>query len=190
MTIALVIGCAQGVWEEMAEAERLVTFDTIYCVKMAGINFPRSFQSWVTLHPEFMEKHKEERRQLGLPGGYDVVAPLVKELGDHGKYEVDRRVSHLWPSSNAQIGSGLYGAKVALHDGHDKVILVGCPMLPIPHFRNHPRWNGAPWASQDFEKGLLASAFEFAGRVKSVSGRTRDILGYPTREWLNASRAA
>lgn len=183
--IALVVGCAKGVWREVYEARLLTDIHAVYCVKKAGVYWPDEFDYWVTLHPEYMPDYKRERQGFKLPNGYQVVAPPVEELSrDHRGYGVDRRVSHLW-TTGVSSGSGLYAAKVAMEDGY-KVILAGCPMDDTPYFYHHKRWKTGGWTQfRDFEKGFSESRIGFGDRVRSMSGRTKELLGFPDFDWLD-----
>lgn len=191
MTRALVIGCASGVWDEVRAAQELAAFDAVYCVKMAGIHWYGSRFTWVGLHPEFAAKYSAERDALGLHHDYETVAPLICEIGEHAKHEVDRRVAYRWPGMNASASSGIYAAKVALEDGHSRVVLCGVPMSDdaghfLPNTKGvHGNIRGHVWRQcQSFMTGFEQSVPHLLGKVKSMSGRTRDALGYPTKEWL------
>jgi hypothetical protein len=180
---ALVVGCAECVWEDVQRAQEMVLFDSVYCVKLAGVHWPSSFKTWVTLHPEFMNAYEAERRALGHPPGYEIVAPLESEVGSHAKKgNINRRVTYRWPGMNASASSGIYGAKVALDDGYDLAVLAGIPMTPdAGHFTRK-----APWLQRDcFMPGLKLALPHIKGRVRSMSGHTKEILGEPTQEWLD-----
>lgn len=191
--IALVIGCASNVWQEAEAAHRLTKFDAIYCVKQAGIYYPH-LDVWVTLHPEAMDDYEAQRNNFGLPDGYEIVAPPSNELGSHGsKGRITRRVSYLWPGSDssASASSGIYGAKVALHDGFDKVILAGVPMSPeAGHFKPESKTvsgqvRGKVWTGHGaFVVGFNEAVPHLIGKVKSMSGHTQQVLGAPNAEWL------
>lgn len=182
MTSALIVGCADRVWRDVEEAQKLATFDKIYCVKLAGVHWKERFDYWITLHPEYMDDYEKQRHELGYPNGYEIVAPLVCELGDHGtKGTVHRRVSYRYPEMSSSASSGIYGAKVALGDGHSRVVLAGIPMSNENHFSR-----GRPWT----QKGCFVAGFEksiphMRGRVKSMSGMTREILGAPDKDWMD-----
>lgn len=181
MKTALVIGCAEGVWDEVKSAFGLCSFDAIYCVKLAGVHYPEKFDVWATLHPEFMDEYERERAARGFPNGYEIVAPLASEVGAHGKQgRIARRVSYRWPGMNASASSGIFGAKVALDDGTERVVLAGIPMSEAKHFTR-----GKPWMQRDsFVPGFELALPFLAGRVRSMSGMTRERLGAPSREWL------
>lgn len=180
---ALVVGCAANLWSDVAAARELGSFDVVYCVKAAGVHWPAAFQVWVTLHPEYMDNYEDQRRRLGLPNGYQIVAPLKTELGTHGGAgrNIARRVSYRWPGMTGSASSGIYGAKVALDDGYDRVVLAGIPMTRGDHFER-----GQPW----LQLGSFMPGFEIAlphlrGHVRSMSGYTAEVLGVPNVEWLN-----
>lgn len=181
MKRALVVGCSVDVWQEVEAAQKLCSFDTFYVIKMAGIHWEQGFFHWITLHPEFMDKYKEERRKLGLPDTYSVVAPHQNEVGAHAHHPADRRITYRWPNMSSSGSSGLYGAKVALDDGHDRVVLAGVPMQrEANHFSR-----GRPWTDVDqFMPAWTVSKPYIIGKVKSMSGWTKEFLGEPTAEWL------
>lgn len=212
MRRALVVGCASCIWDDVKAAQTFCEFDAIYCVKLAGVHWPGRFQVWATLHPEYFDfahcaehpeiggEYESRRAALGLPNGYEVVAHLESKFeGMHGKKgNIARRVSYRWccrggdPTTlckdmdcpkrmNSSASSGIFAAKVALHDGFDHVVLAGIPMnADVGHFTR-----GKTWAQRDcFIPGFEKSIPHLMGRVKSMSGYTRDVLGAPSVEWL------
>jgi len=181
MRKALVVGCAACVWDDVAAAQAMVTFDAVYCVKLAGVHWPGRFDAWVGLHPEWQEVYSRQRAGNGLPNGYETVAPPDDELGYQAKNKaIDRHVSYRWPGMTASASSGIYGAKVALDDGFDRVVLAGIPMSNASHFSR-----GKPWRDADsFWKCFLQALPHMTGRVRSMSGRTLDVLGEPSPSWL------
>lgn len=188
--IALVVGCAACIWEDVKAAQSLCDFDAVYCVKQAGVHWPWQFKCWPTLHPEFMDAFENERRALGHPGGYEIVAPLVNETRHGTIGNIARRISYRWPGMSSSAFSGIFGAKVALDDGYN-VILAGIPMdANVGHFLpgtrdSHGLIRGDTWPYRDECMPGFNKAVPFmVGRVKSMSGHTRSILGAPTPEWL------
>ena len=182
MKRALVIGCAADVWADVAKARELGEYEKTYCVKYAGVHWPGESFVWCTLHPEFQDRYDAERAKLGLGRVYEVVAPPPGELGEHGKKgKIDRRVSYRWRGMNASASSGIYGAKVALDDGYDRVVLAGVPMTREGgHFVRGKPWDY--WLS--FMAGFKLAKPHLMGKVRSVSGYTKEQLGEPTSEWL------
>lgn len=192
MKTALVIGCAANVWNDVARAKQLTTFDAIYCVKLAGVHYPGAFQTWITLHPEYMDDYEAQRHQLGYPNGYEIVAPLVSEVGMHGKKgHIARRVTYRWPGMTSSASSGIYGAKIALDDGYERVVLAGVPMdQDAGHFlpeakRTNGKLRGSVWSEHgSFMPGFEKSVRFLQGKVKSMSGHTQKVLGAPSAEWF------
>lgn len=195
MKTCLVVGCASGVWDEVKAAQALCKFDAVYCVKQAGIHWPGWFDVWATLHPEFMDAYEAERRALHWPAGYEIVAPVKGELGAHGsRGNVNRRVSYRWPGMNSSASSGIYAAKIALEDGFGRVVLTGIPMTVaaghfLPKTRNvRDEVRGHAWNHRDsFMPGFQLAIPHLRGKVKSMSGHTREVLGEPTPEWLEGT---
>lgn len=198
MKSALVIGCSANVWDDVETAMRLgVMYNAIYCVKQIGIYYPGKFDVWATLHPEAMDAYEAERHAKGLPNGYEIVAPPKGELSvDHAcKGNIARRVSYLWPGagSNASASSGIYGAKVALADGFERIVLAGIPMTPegghfLPESKNtQGQKRGKVWSGHSaFVCGMNDSLPRLKGKVKSMSGYTKQVLGEPTQKWLTS----
>lgn len=182
MKVALVIGGADCVTEDILIAKNLFEPDSVYACNDIGAYVER-LDVWATLHPEKLELWEAERKKRGFRRNYEVVAPPPGELGEHGgKGKIDRRVSYRWKDMNSSASSGIYAAKVALDDGY-KVVLAGVPMERMAgHFiRNRE------WIQRDaFTVGLEAAKPFMLGKVKSVSGLTRKIFGEPTLEWLTS----
>lgn len=189
MKLALVIGSASCWMDDAETAMAMAKFDAVCCIKRAGIHWPYRFHVWATLHPEFQPDFEDRRRRLGFPGGHEVVCPPDSELGTAGKNQkADRRVSYRYKGMNASGGSGLYGAKVMIDDGF-KVVLAGCPMTEEPHFLKHETWGTDAWKGVSaFMAGFENMKPYLLSRCKSMSGKTREILGAPSIEWLTEGR--
>lgn len=155
----------------------------MYCVKLAGVHWQGPRFTWASLHPEFMDDYEAQRKARGHHMDYEIVAPLPNEVGMHGKKgNIARRVSYRYPGMDSSASSGGYAAKVALEDGFDRVVLAGVPMTQDGgHFTR-----GKPWPQRDgFTIGFKKSVPHFAGRVRSMSGWSQELLGEPTPAWLN-----
>lgn len=75
--------------------------------------------------------------------------------------------------------SGLFAVKVALIDlGYEDVVLCGVPMTATPHFDDN-----VPWPEVDlFKLGWEQALPQIDGRVRSMSGWTRELLGAPNED--------
>lgn len=193
MRAAIVIGGANCVSLDFSSALELFTPDRVYAVNDIGAHVEK-IDVWCTLHPECLDFWEEQRRKRGLDNNYEIVAPLISEVGIHiDKGRINRRVSYIWPGLNidSSPSSGIYAAKVALEDGFDRVVLAGVPLTVehghfLPSSRNSKgEMRGKVWKDCGaFVSGFNKSLPYLNGRVRSMSGYTKEILGKPDAEWL------
>lgn len=73
---------------------------------------------------------------------------------------------------------------VALEVGANRVMLCGIPLDPaMPHY--HDGQKGKLWTeAKKYHKHWVDSVTWFDGRVRSMSGWTADLLGIPSKRWL------
>lgn len=178
MTWALVLGGANCVHKEAKEA--IAQFgepDQIVAVKDIGIEWPK-VDHWVSYHVDRMPRELGMRAKLGLP-----------PPGHIWTYQGVKAPTLPIPVHYYKIrggSSGLLGALVAIKVC-DKAVLAGVPMDPTQrHYHN--RKNGRAWHEaalyQEHWRGMLPN---IKGKVKSMSGFTRELLGAPTKEWVHGS---
>ena len=96
---------------------------------------------------------------------------LVQEYGEVG-FAHSRSVWP-WPGHGS---SGLGAVYTGLALGYDRIILCGMPMDDSPHYFDPP-WAKSQLDKEDIAHWETARDKVFDGKVKSMSGRTRDILG-------------
>lgn len=177
---ALVLGGAASVWEDVRAVETMIGGPwpgLVIAVNDVGSHWPRRLDHWCTLHPEKMPGWLKDRTAAGHPDGYTTWARR-KSTGI-------ARTIESWAGGS----SGLLGVALACGPLEcERVILCGVPMNRDPHFAQskvHPK--GKPWTSCDAHwKSWTKPEFtkRMQGRVKSMGGRTRDLLGAPDPEWL------
>jgi hypothetical protein len=175
MTWALVAGGAQCVWEDMARAEAMLGKPDIL-VGVKDIWMEMRVDHFCTFHADRIKKELATRRKRGLPDPSAIWTNSAVKIPPIPEIEI--KYLNLRGGS-----SGLLGVMVALRNA-DKVVLCGIPMNPeMRHY--HQRKHGKPW-----REGKLYLAHwqqhlpTLRGRVKSMSGNTKEMLGYPTREWV------
>lgn len=174
MTIALVLGGARCVYDDIAAAQKLVTTDIVVAVKDIGITWPTPHY-WATLHPERVPKELAERRRSGLP---DPIAIYTYNKRIPKGIDLPYHVVDLKGGS-----SGLLGVMVALEVA-DKAVVCGVPLDPRqPHYRR-PKKQGWPPATM-YRIAWKQVHSKLKDRVRSMSGWTRELLGEPTAEWVN-----
>lgn len=175
---ALVLGGADCVWQDVLTVERELTGPwegLVIAANDIGAHWPRALDHWVTLHPDHFNEWTLLRAQHGFAPGYATWSRWYRP-----DIAVDYRVCP-WGGGS----SGFFAMQVALELGCTHVVLCGIPMTRTPHFAEttmtfHKIWlaANAHWKAWEDHRDKLGD------RVKSLSGRTRALLGAPTREWL------
>lgn len=169
--LAAVLGGARGVWAELNELETMIGRrpDLIVATNDAGVVYPGRLDGWATLHHEQFSEWRRRRT-----GNQDYRAFIHAPFSSVTAEVVPER----WSGS-----SGLYAAQVAWREmGARRVVLCGVPLSPeSAHF-----FNSAPWTDADvFRRGFEAALPVIRDTVRSMSGWTRDLLGFPDPQWLN-----
>ena len=173
MTRALVLGSADTLQDDLAQCPKL----DVIAVNDAGWKYPGPIRFWVTLHPENFDAINRrsgcgEWLKKRPRDGYKIVSHLPKPYVDivYSKYSED------WCKGGS---SGLLAVAFGLkHYNH--LILAGMPMTPTPHF-----WGGKDWTERNCYWRSWEKAYpDIKGRVKSLSGATRELLGPPPETWL------
>lgn len=171
MKVALCVGGAACVWDDLAALERLVGGawpGPIIACNDIGTLLP-DLDHWATLHAAKLPQWRQARAENGHPSHYET-------WSCENRTSVDHHWDH-WTKGS----SGFYELGVALEGlGRDRAILAGIPMDAGKHaFRQTP-WN----AYRIYTRTWSDSAEGLRGRVASMSGWTRELFGAPTREFL------
>jgi len=128
--------------------------------------YPWRIKYVVTYHPDEIPQFKPRRAKAGGNTDFLVISHIKQtEKGD--PYAVDIVEPYQAPTGS----SSLCGALAGIRLGYDRIVLCGCPLDVKPYLV--------------FQAGWTAKLKEVAGRVRSMSGWTKDLLGEPTEEWLN-----
>lgn len=178
MTIALCLGGALSVWDDLAAAVELVAGRQfiIVATNFAGIEYEGRLDAWVTLHPEAFEQWRAERAERGWNTDY-------------------RAFVHARPSADAEAleqagdgSSGMFAAQVALEVlGCDGAILCGVPLDPEG---NHIKTPKEPWALAERYRPTVELAHAEGLPIRSMSGWTAEVLGRPSKRWISRKAAA
>jgi hypothetical protein len=178
--IALVIGSAQDVLREFDLAAQLcfqagAGFETFVANDMIA-EFPQCDHA-VTLHPHKLQSREDwlgRRAANGLPMPREVWCHRT----DADAPAITKTFAQVHPGRTS---SGYFAMQVALHLGYDRIILCGVPMTQeAGHVvRNRP-WDQV----RHFTQVWVDHRVELAVHVKSMSGWTRELLGYPTVAFL------
>lgn len=177
MTLAVVLGGAAGVWEELARARRLAEPDCVVAVNHAGRDYPGRVDHMCSYHVTLLPRWIDDRRAAGrAPPGTIWTARIL------GRCIALRRLGLPVQEIAAHGGSsGLLGALVAARVA-DKAILCGVPMdAESEHYDKTGAWT----ACRVHRPAWLQRAPELKGRVKSMGGWTAKLLGMPDAEWVS-----
>lgn len=172
--IALCLGGARSVWEDLERARALIggAPAVVVACNFAGIAYEGRLDAWATLHPEMCGPWRAERASRGLNTDYRFFMHKPRR-GVSGEV-----VAQGWYGS-----SGLYMAQVALQSlGAAGVILCGVPMTPEGR---HIHWPGTWPEVERYRPGFLAAQADGA-HIRSMSGWTAETLGVPDAAWLAA----
>ena len=184
MNRLVIIGASRNVWQDYWDAP------TKQADKMAVGNVslfcPDKLDYIASMHRECLSAMKElrqhtvrfkwHRNENPETHGYGIWPKTFNGVQIPGKGIVDRA----WTPTDLGMtpnggSSGLFAALVGLKLGYDEIILCGCPA-------DNGNFYDPEWVSDNFTKKrkvwLGAKEF-FDGRVKSMSGYTRSILGGP-----------
>jgi hypothetical protein len=172
--VAIVFGSAANAQDDLEAARLLAPDAPIVCVNdslKACTHSP--VVAFATLHPE---RHKRFLEGANLDG---VALYAHQECrGWPGKV-----AKELWGGT-----SGLFAVQIALEVmGFAGVICAGVPISSDygTAYKLQPgRYKWAGGSEVRYRKNWTAALPALEGRVKSMSGWTRDLLGAPSREWL------
>lgn len=172
----LILGGGATVWEDFARVRPWP--GEIMAINDVGQFLHDPLRHWVTLHPEFMPGWRYYREKHLFGAGYDLTVH---------SHKLKTGVDKVWAIQNVGGSSGLLGTAIGLMLGYERVVLAGMPMDNTRHFFDPP-WYRHDSLGDRANEIVWKEAREryFAGRVKSLSGRTRDWLGEP-HELLKAA---
>lgn len=164
----LILGGGATVWEDYARVRPWP--GEIMCINDVGQYLHDPVRHWVTLHPEFFPGWRYFREKHLYAAGYSLTCHAQKMCAG---------VNTVWTIDNIGGSSGLFGTFIGLMLGYERIVLAGIPMDNTRHFFDPP-WYGHDLGDRANEivwREMSQKIFD--GRVKSLSGRTRDWLGEP-----------
>lgn len=160
MTDCIVVGGAACVWEDLLDCPKGLPLIAVN--KMIG-DLPFEPYVGATLHWDRAAEFRAGRR-----GGF-----LVYSRADAPGVDVCWSAPIDWHGS-----SGLYAVWVALQLGFTNILLAGIPIDASPHYYGED----APALGRflpHYREGWLNAQKDLDGRVRSMSGWTKELLGGP-----------
>jgi hypothetical protein len=170
---ALILGSAACLWDDVRAAKDLghhyiAVNDAGMYIHLAGAFTKFRLRHWASLESSFFPAY---RIRTNGTQNHSVL---------YHSNQPDEGVDFAWRLQHPSfIGgtSSLFATLVALGLGYDPVILCGVPLDGSGYFYGPPESHGIQYNSclRFWEKHLDV----FKGRVKSMSGNTRELLGAP-----------
>jgi hypothetical protein len=171
----LILGGANSRHRDREAAFALFTPDLVIACNHAFRDEPGRVDHAVTMHPELYPKWIAAREEAGFP-------PAGKLW--HSRHHISKVGSE--PIESWGGSSGMLCIRVALTLGCNRIVLAGIPMEKMMrHYDDDKPWHEARQYWPAWERAIP----QFHGRVRSLSGWTREKLGAPDMEWLHGNAA-
>jgi hypothetical protein len=206
--LCLIIGGGGNVWAEIKEFYSLIGRDfensadfdddtPIIAVNDIGAFFKPRLSHLVSWHEEILAPTIALRKPHSCNPSH-TYTHTNQHIADSGRdikdFEVPngslfRKADFAWHFEQGIGGtSGLMAVMVALAIGFTRVVIAGIPLDDKPHFWA-PAWESVPQFKSQTQITTWCEARDIwlKDRVRSMGGRTRQWLGYPSKEWLDGS---
>lgn len=177
---ALILGGARTVWYDVLCLEELIGRrwpGIVVATNDAAVYWPRRLDHLATAHPEKVPGWIQEREELhGIAKEYTTWGRRNPEL-------IDALIEPPW-GGGSSAWFALWVARLAAEAR--VVVLCGCPLDESPHFHDRAFAAGRAFRPDGFRGAWERFAQEHGPDdwVRSMSGWTRQLLGAPTRPWL------
>lgn len=187
----LVLGSAEGGVSELREVMRSYPIH-----KIAAVGHASGLSRADFVISDHYEVHEELRRLQDEIGGNGYTT--------HATYTAKAKhypaIDHWWNWPRSNCTSMWTAVRIGIYTGFKHIILCGCPLTfgNIQHpsqiekdgdvwpparspncLRQRPGWETSEDILQQFRMWFVSQCLEFKGRVFSMSGFTKDVLGAP-----------
>jgi len=169
----LIVGPAPCLHEDLASLEELDSGFRMndggdYDVMAIGLDMAEyvgRIKHVVTYHPYELPDFRKRREAVGGNQDYET----------HSHEQFDGLVNRLWPYIKPSGSSAMLGIEAGMGMGYKRIVVAGCPLIDRKYT-----------VTCDFRPGWTTRFDKIKDAVRSMSGWTRDLLGAPTEEWMNA----
>lgn len=173
---ALILGGANTLEADRQAALELFEPDLIIACNHAGRDEAGRVDHWASMHAELLPLWVKARAEAGRPPAGQIWHARHRPCILPGARPIES-----WGGS-----SGLLCVAVAYELGCAQVVLAGVPMVKTnAHYDDKRPWNEARQYWPVWER----RAPKMMGRVRSMSGWTADLLGFPTKDWIDGLAA-
>lgn len=163
----LIMGGARCAWHDIFSAEAQTWGGDVMAINDIGQHYHGVVHHWVSLHPEYMAGWRKYREAHCYGEGKRAVTH-----SNRAKAEIDQH----WNLVNLGGCSGLFACHIGLMLGYEQILLAGVPMDNSGHFFDPPQYTSAHVDKAQDMVWRQSITNVFAGRVRSLSGRTRQWL--------------
>lgn len=179
----IITGSSECLWNDYLEAIKLTAKEDLMCVNLSAICFHfRDIKHIVTLHHEQMKNFYGAA--MIQRANRETYPRKNKKILTHS-IQAGSRIDLVWDIGNPGGTSGLFATQIALRLGYDKIILCGIPIDNSRRFYDSPNKHFKYEGISQQEPWQIASR-KFNDRVRSMSGKTAELLGRPDKKWLNS----
>jgi hypothetical protein len=173
------MGCGHTIWADLDRISRLKHMGVVAVNNMI-LHYKDRVHHGVSMHPEEPNLWRALRPMYRCEESHVTTHSYRR----HEKKGLYSECDYLWDIEGSKGGtSSILATMIALALGYDRVILAGVPLDNGGHFYDPPGTNCR--FDSDFLKMEWVKASEtwFRGRVRSMSGWTRTLLGVPDEGW-------
>lgn len=161
----VILGSGRHVWDDL---ENAAGWKEAICVNDVGMHFPGLVKHWYSNDIHMLPRWIAARRPRYVRDFGPVIETHSCTLG----------ARHIWPWPGHG-SSSLNAVFTALALGYEKIVLCGVPLDDNGHYFDPP-WVTTNFAREGTVRHWRLMAPKFEGRVKSMSGISREILGAPS----------
>ncbi len=176
-----VVGCSL---EWASDLNRLREMFASPVIVAVGLDCPyrEKVDYFATYHIEDINAYFEKRCKEKLNLDYKVIThtdDFIKyEKGTRKKVKKEKTIIDIiYPYEPPSGSSSLLATKAMIKQGFDKIVLCGCPLEGT---------NKDNLSYTQFQRGWMKHRVSLGDKVRSMSGWTKEFLGEPTKEWVEA----
>lgn len=177
-----VLGSGRCLWDDYTRLKLLIDREDF---EICAVNYTVLFWPWyaehaASVHADVMDMLLQ-LRAMRFPAA---AKPKTHGLVNYCRLKPEG-IDRWWNFGSTSGTSSRFAVQVAHETGFDRIVLCGIPLdgsgdfFDLPGFV-HTRFD----KSRDIDSAWKGTGLEFSENVRSMSGRTRDWLGEPEKEWF------
>lgn len=176
--ILIIVGSAPCAQEDIASLPYTLRLAPCACSFMLiGLDSVEKYLDhavyFATYHTSDIGPAFDRRKAAGGNTDYMIIAHQPHIDNATGQDLVDLIIPFEPPTGSSALLGVLAGVKL----GYEKIILCGCPLTGT---------NDKEYDYANFRAGWTAKLAVIKDKARSMSGWTMELLGVPTKEWLDA----